>query len=104
MERIAFTMRLKPGCAAEYQRRHDALWPELALLLRQAGIADYSIFLDEPSLTLFGVLKLSDQAAFMALPQHPVMRRWWAYMADLMETNPDHSPCVSPLREVFHLD
>ena len=104
MERIAFTMRLKPGCAAEYQRRHDALWPDLAALLHETGITDYSIFLDEPSLTLFGVLKRSDRAAFAALPQHPVMRRWWAYMADLMETNPDQSPCVSPLREVFRLE
>jgi L-rhamnose mutarotase len=103
MERIAFTMRLKAGCAAEYQRRHDALWPELAALLRDAGITDYSIFLEESSLTLFGVLKLTDRAAFTALPQHPLMRRWWAYMADLMETNPDSSPRVGPLREVFHL-
>lgn len=104
MQRLAFTMRLRPGVADEYRRRHDAIWPELAVLLRASSVRDYSIFLDDASLTLFGVLKLSDPAAFAALPEQPVMRRWWAYMADLMETNPDQSPRVWPLREVFHLE
>jgi L-rhamnose mutarotase len=31
------------------------------------------------------------------------MRRWWAHMADIMETNPDGSPAVVPLETVFHL-
>jgi L-rhamnose mutarotase len=44
---LAFRMQLKPGVAAEYERRHDALWPDLADALRKAGIHDYSIFLDE---------------------------------------------------------
>lgn len=103
MQQIAFTMRLKPGHAAEYQRRHDAIWPELASLLRASGVRDYSIFLDAATGTLFAVLRRTDGHAMDALPQHPVMRRWWAHMADLMETQADASPVAVPLLPVFHL-
>jgi L-rhamnose mutarotase len=103
MKTHAFKMQLKPGCAAEYQRRHDALWPELAALLRQHGISDYSIFLDEATGTLFAVQRLDESIARADLPEHPLMRRWWDYMADLMETNPDHSPVVTDLKPVFYL-
>ena len=104
METIAFRMQLKTGCAAEYRRRHDQLWPELAQALRQAGIYDYSIFLDEPTLALFAILKLRDGHRLADLPRQPVMRRWWDYMADIMETEPDHSPRQWPLAPMFHLD
>jgi L-rhamnose mutarotase len=104
MPRLAFKMRLKPGAAAEYKKRHDAIWPELAAELRAAGISDYSIFLDEETLTLFAVQKLGDQNAAADLPDSPLVRKWWDYMAPLMETHPDHSPVARPLNEVFHLD
>ena len=104
MEKHAFTMRLKPGMAAEYERRHDALWPDLADALRNAGIRDYSIFLAQDDLTLFAVLSRSDDHTMAQLPEEPVMKRWWASMADLMDTNADASPVVNPLRRVFHLD
>ena len=104
MEQIAFTMRLNPGAAAEYRRRHDALWPELAALLRDAGVRDYSIFLDEASGTLFAVLRRTPDHRMDALPAQAVMRRWWDHMADLMATNPDRSPVVTPLVPMFHLD
>ncbi len=97
-------MKLKPGCAAEYKRRHDNIWPELAAELRAAGICDYSIFLDEQNLTLFAVQKLADNHKAGQLHNSPVMRKWWDYMAPLMETNPDNSPMTRPLNEVFHLD
>jgi len=104
MIRNAFTMKLKPGCEAEYKRRHDGLWPELARELRAAGISDYSIFLDEQTLTLFAVQKLSDTHTADRLPASPIVRKWWDYMAPLMETHPDHAPICHPLKEVFHLD
>ncbi|MFT4046333.1 MAG: L-rhamnose mutarotase [Solimonas sp.] len=105
MSRIhAFRMQLKPGVADEYQRRHDEIWPELVAALRDAGIYDYSIFLDEDSLALFAVLKLRPDDRRDALPQLPVMRRWWAAMAELMETHPDQRPKEWPLRPMFHLD
>jgi L-rhamnose mutarotase len=100
----AFRMRLHSGMAEEYRRRHDALWPELADLLREAGIRDYSIHLDPETNLLFGVLKRSADHGMDALPDHPVMKRWWAHMADIMETNPDRSPIAVPLVPMFHLD
>ena len=96
-------MKLHAGQEAEYKRRHDALWPELESLLKETGLADYSIFLDEKTLDLFGVLNIENPARLDDLPGHPVMQRWWAYMADIMETNPDRSPMSVPLREVFYL-
>ncbi len=103
MHRHAFKMKLKPGTIAEYKRRHDEIWPELAEALSAAGISDYSIFLDEESLTLFAVQKLSETNAAAQLPQTAIMRKWWAYMAPLMEVNPDNSPVCTELPEIFHL-
>jgi L-rhamnose mutarotase len=102
MEEIAFTMQLLPGVAAEYQRRHDEIWPELTEALHAAGIRDYSIFLDASSGRLFGVQKRVAGYAADALSGLPIMARWWAYMADLMEVNPDNSPVVTSLARVFH--
>jgi L-rhamnose mutarotase len=103
MIRNAFTMKLKPGCAAEYKRRHDLIWPELAEALREAGVRGYSIFLDEQSLTLFAVQKLNDDHTNASLPHHPVVRKWWDSMASLMEVHPDNAPVCNPLTEMFHL-
>ena len=102
--RNAFTMKLHKGCEAEYKKRHDEIWPELEAELRKAGVSDYSIFLDEETLTLFAVQKLSDNHTSDNLPHTEIVKKWWAYMKDIMETNPDNSPVCKPLREVFHLD
>lgn len=103
MEKYAFRMRLHPGREEEYRRRHDAIWPELVALLREAGVEDYSIHLDRETGHLFGVLWRRDDHTMNDLPNHPVMRRWWAHMADLMETRPDDEPVAVPLVTVFHL-
>jgi len=103
MQRLAFTMKLLPGNAVEYKRRHNEIWPDLQRLLKESGVTDYSIFLDEDTNVLFGVLKASNPAALERLPRHEVMQRWWKYMADIMETNPDHSPVQVSLQEVFYL-
>lgn len=103
MPNIGFRMKLKPGAIDEYRRRHEEIWPELAALLREAGIYDYSIFLDEESLHLFAVLKLREQHRRATLADEPLMRRWWAYMAPLMETEPDGRPREWPLVRMFHL-
>ncbi len=104
MEKYAFKMKLLPGKAAEYRKRHDEIWPELLALLREAGVSDYSIYLDEDTNTLFGVLWRRDGHSMDHLPQHPVMRRWWDHMADIMETKPDHEPVAAPLTPMFHMD
>lgn len=101
--RVAFKMKLHKGFEAEYKKRHDEIWPELQQLLKQTGISEYSIFLDESTGSLFGVLKIKDAAMLDQLPSHPVMQRWWAYMKDIMETNADNSPVSVPLKEVFYM-
>ena len=103
MQRHAFKMRLNPGMEAEYTRRHDEIWSELVDLLREAGISNYSIHLDRETMTLFGYLERRDDHSMDDLPNHPVMKRWWAYMGDIMATNPDGSPVAIPLAETFYL-
>jgi len=103
MHRIAFKMQLLKGFEAEYKRRHDALWPDLHELLTGSGISDYSIYLDETTNSLFGVLKVTDAAILDELPSNPVMQKWWSYMKDIMETNTDNSPLSILLQEVFYL-
>lgn len=103
MQRVAFKMQLFAGNEEEYKKRHDELWPELAELLKATGIHEYSIFLDESTGSLFGVLKAEDARALDNLPEHPVMQRWWKYMGDIMESNPDNSPVQISLKEVFYL-
>ena len=105
MEKIAFKMKLKPGHVAEYRARHDAIWPKLVDLLRVSGVRDYSIYLDEESLTLFGVLWRTADHRMDELPQTDVMQEWWAYMADLMETQPNgNEPVAIPLPRMFPME
>lgn len=103
MQRVAFKMKLKPGFEEEYKKRHDKIWPELAKELKNAGVYDYSIFLDEETLTLFAVQKLTDDNSAEMLPQTIIVRKWWDYMSDIMEVNADNSPVVTDLKEVFYL-
>jgi len=102
MQRIAFKMKLYKGFEEEYKKRHDALWPELSALLKDAGIKEYSIFLDESSNDLFAYLTVTDSEELDSLPTYPIMKKWWAYMKDIMETNADDSPVSKPLKEVFY--
>src|ERR1700721_1279479 len=104
MKRNAFLMKLKPGNEAEYKKRHDKIWPELHAELQKAGVSDYSIYLDPQTLILFAFQKLTDDNTAANLPQTAIVKKWWAYMADLMETNPDNSPKATPIAEVFHMD
>ncbi len=103
MEKYAFKMQLRAGCRAEYIKRHDEIWPELVKLLKAAGVSDYSIHLDAETDILFGVLWRSDGHGMDDLPSHPVMKKWWAHMADIMETQPDNAPIAVPLETVFHM-
>jgi len=101
--KVAFKMKLKPGFSEEYKKRHDEIWPELAALLKENGVSDYTIFLDEETNTLFAVQQLSGQSS-QDLGQQQIVQRWWSFMADIMDTNPDNSPVSIPLKNVFHLD
>ena len=103
MPRVAFRMELLNGFEQEYKKRHDALWPELSQLLKNTGISDYSIYLDESTHSLFAQMTVEDEERLAQLPSHPVMQKWWKHMSDIMKTNPDHSPVVTPLKQVFYL-
>ena len=103
MQRHAFKMFLNPGCEAEYIRRHDEIWPDLVILLKDAGISNYSIHLDRETNVLFGYLERRDDHAMETLPDHPVMQRWWAHMGDIMRTNADGSPVAVALTETFYM-
>ncbi|MFZ0600014.1 MAG: L-rhamnose mutarotase [Roseiarcus sp.] len=104
MQRHAFKMFLNPGQADEYRRRRDAIWPELKAVLAESGVRNYSIFLDSDTSVLFACLELAAGHRMETLPAHPVMRRWWDFMRDIMKANPDGSPVTAPLAEVFHMD
>ena len=103
MQRVAFKMKLFKGCEEEYKKRHDELWKELQSLLKDKGIKDYSIFLDEETNSLFAYLTIEHRKMLDELPHHPVMQRWWDFMKDIMETNEDCSPVSISLKEVFFL-
>ena len=104
METIAFRMALNPGQKAEYERRHDEIWPELIVLLKDAGVSDYSIWLDEETSHLFGIMKRPENHRMESLPNEAVMRKWWDYMADIMAVEADNTPVQVPLTRVFHME
>ena len=101
---VSFKMKLKPGFKEEYKRRHDQIWPELSSLLIEAGVSNYSIFLDEETEILFAVQTLSGNNSSQDLSKNEIVKKWWAYMADIMDTNADNSPITKPLEMMFHLD
>ncbi|WP_313367256.1 L-rhamnose mutarotase [Sphingobacterium mizutaii] len=103
MKQLALKMKLLPDNETEYLRRHQEIWPKLAKLLKENGISDYSIFLDEDTLDLFAVQTLTEGFDGQKLKTDPIMKEWWAYMKDLMETNADNSPKTFPLKQVFYL-
>jgi len=104
MKRIAFKMYLNEGQKQEYKKRHDEIWPELKKMLKESGVSDYSIFFDEETSTLFAVQKVSGEGGSQDLGKTEIVKKWWKFMADIMKTNPDHSPVTVPLEEVFYLE
>ena len=103
-KRLAFKMKLNPGMLEEYKKRHDDLWPELRKLLKDNGLAEYSIFLDEETNILFAFQKQYGEQGSQDLGKTDIVQKWWKYMADIMETNPDNSPVSKELVEVFYMD
>lgn len=103
-EKFAFKMKLNSGQLAEYKRRHDEIWPELVEALKEAGVRDYSIHFDEKTNILFATMWRSKTHDLEALSKTELMQRWWAYMEDIMETNPDNEPVAIPLEIVFHME
>jgi len=103
-KRVAFKMKVHPGKIGEYQQRHEQLWPELHRLLKESGLSEYSIFFDEETNYLFAFQKQSGEQGSQDLGETEIVQKWWKYMADIMETNPDHSPVSVSLKEVFYME
>jgi L-rhamnose mutarotase len=104
MKRIGLKMKLTPGFEAEYKKRHDEIWPELKQTLTDLGLCDYVIYLDEETHILFASLKLKENHNAAAIPDQVIVKKWWAYMQDIMETKADNSPVEVALQEVFYMD
>uniref|UniRef100_UPI00321673B5 L-rhamnose mutarotase n=1 Tax=uncultured Draconibacterium sp. TaxID=1573823 RepID=UPI00321673B5 len=104
MQRLAFKMHLNEGQKEVYRKRHNELWPELKQLLKNAGISEYSIFLDEETNTLFAFQKVSGTGGSQDLGKTEIVKKWWAFMSDIMQTNPDNSPVSVELEEVFFME
>ncbi len=104
MQRLAFKMKLNLGQKEAYTKRHNEIWPELKKLLKEAGVSEYSIFFDEDTHTLFAFQKVSGDGGSQDLANNPIVQKWWAFMADIMETNPDNSPVSTALEEVFYME
>ncbi|MBD8489744.1 L-rhamnose mutarotase [Echinicola sp. CAU 1574] len=102
-KQVAFRMKLLPGHEEEYEKRHREIWPELVQLLKDNGVVDYSIYLDKATSSLFAVQTISGDSSSQDLGSTEIVQKWWAYMADIMETHPDNSPVSVPLKEVFTL-
>lgn len=103
MKRLAFKMKLNAGQKEVYTKRHNELWPELKALLKENGVSEYSIFLDEETNTLFAFQKVAGDSGSQDLATNEIVKKWWNFMADIMEVNPDNSPISKPLEEVFYM-
>ena len=103
IETYAFRMNLNPGQAEEYKKRHDEIWPELAKILRDAGVSDYSIWLDPETNHLFAILKRPHDHTMASIPSNQIVRKWWDFMADIMETDETNKPVEVELAKMFHL-
>jgi L-rhamnose mutarotase len=104
MIRKAFVMSVHKGQEEEYERRHRPIWAELEETLNAHGVHNYSIFLEPETRSLFGYAEIESEEKWAAIASTEVCKRWWTYMKDIMPSNPDHSPVMKPLKEVFHID
>lgn len=104
MIRKAFLMHVHPDRHAEYERRHNPIWPKLEQVLKDHGAHTYSIFLDKETSQLFGYVEIEDEARWNAVAQTPICQEWWASMRPIMPSNPDNSPVSRDLKEVFHIE
>jgi len=104
MIRKAFLMSVNSDAHAEYERRHRPIWDDLAAILKQHGVANYSIFLDEETSQLFAYAEIESEELWNAIAETEECRRWWKHMRDIMPTSEDNSPVSRELNEVFHLD
>ena len=103
MIRVGSKMHVFKGYYDEYKKRHDKLWPEMREQLAAHGYRNYSIFLDEETGDLFSYVEVENTVLADEMSKMEICKKWWHYMKDIMETNPDESPISKPLKNVFIL-
>ena len=99
-----FKMKLYAGMEEEYEKRHNELWPEMADMIHEHGGSNYTIFWDKDTNILFGYIEIEDEEKWNKGADTAINRKWWDFMAPVMETNADNSPVAVDLQNVFHLD
>ena len=104
MLRKAFVMEVFSDKHEEYKKRHDPIWPELKTVLKEHGIHNYSIFLDEETNKLFAYVEIEDELKWKSIADTSINKKWWEYMKEIMVSNPDNSPVAKELEEVFHIE
>ena len=102
--RRAFRMSVHPDRHDEYARRHQPIWRELEETLVAHGVRSYSIYLDPQTSEVFAYAEIESEERWRAIASTEVCQRWWRHMAEVMPSNPDHSPVARDLREVFHIE
>ena len=104
MIRKSFVMSVHAGSEAEYARRHQPIWEELAAALTAHGVHNYSIFLHPETRQLFAYAEIESEARWAEIASTEVCQRWWKHMRELMPADATNRPLATPLKEVFHLD
>jgi L-rhamnose mutarotase len=104
MIRKGFLMMVNPDRHEEYEKRHNPIWPELEKTLKEHGVLTYSIFLLPETNQLFAYAEIEDEEKWNQVAGTEICKKWWAYMKDIMPSNPDNSPTSKDLREVFHME
>ena len=99
-----FKMKLFSGMEKEYEKRHNELWQEMKDMIHEYSGKNYTIFLDKETLTLFGYIEIESEEKWAKSADTEICRKWWDYMADIMECNEDNSTVSIDLRNMFHLD
>lgn len=97
MEKYAWRGKIVPGMQEEYKKRHDNIWPEMKEVLADAGIVNYSIWMQVEE--LFGYYECEKGVEYAAKVQAEsnVVKKWDEYMKDILIMEKDPVTGAQPL-------
>ncbi len=104
MDRAVFYLRIFPGTEAEYDRRHDAIWPDLATEIRESGIRNMSGFRRGTDVWYYLEGEPDVAAAFAVHGPKPANQRWNQYFRDVIAQISDDSGGLLYYDQVFRSD
>lgn len=103
MERLCFFIHLRPGTAAEYERLHREMWPEMTEELRSAGFTNYSLFRRDDLVVGYVQCVPSVDGAFARFGATDVAPRWNAAFEQIIDTMTDNTGALLCADELWHL-